>query len=312
MQCLLGHWNDVADNQNDGEDLSGPCDAAYAACMQDADYDMNDTDDLFKCLVIQANMNDNVRCGGMLTKGDDQNKGDPRIGMNCLPDIALCSLQHDSVMAIFDDCLIPAVDLGTATDKCLAIFAKIHEEMGEKADDDHMSQLQAQAQSMCMEAGAKCMREMNIAGIDSIPEEEEFPMMKCAVDNSNKDDCKRMMRQLMIGTECAREIVDHQRGSAAQDKELLECINAGGAEGMFLKSYNGEFNDFLLYCSRLRSEERCVACSGKMQNGQCSAPNSENKVKCNRVVNMDICAALGCDVRGDNRCRGNPSFGKNQ
>merc|ERR1719216_553915 len=84
-KCVLNTKTDHCFTKKEKPLSNVDCADEFNLCKNDKNFNMNDADDQYKCLILRAADANDVRCAGVLTRGDENEKGDARIGMHCLP-----------------------------------------------------------------------------------------------------------------------------------------------------------------------------------------------------------------------------------
>lgn len=107
-------------------------------------------------------------------------------------------------------------------------------------------------------------------------------------------------------------VVDHTGGHVSTLKDCMSCLKdifvvlgspLDPPEGGFTL-----FNDFRRWIEKQVTQKRCTEAGGKYKRNDMSKPgkciqNKPHKLRCRKIKRMDICTAVGCNVKGAKKAK---------
>merc|ERR1711879_45993 len=109
--------------------------------------------------------------------------------------------------------------------------------------------------------------------------------------------------------ECAtldKETCRRQNECLWESKQCLSAKVDGKIESL---------DAFVEYCNvlveEMGAEDACPMCAGKYKKDKCKLPKKAKKIKCKKLLDLDLCQMVGCDVKKGKKCDGKAKNIKN-
>jgi len=102
-------------------------------------------------------------------------------------------------------------------------------------------------------------------------------------------------------------VLDRLSGGEESSSSSEEPVSESSSSEDILEF--SSFGEFKVWCASSKTEAVCKACLGRFKKNSCLPPKKSKKLKCKKIQDADLCAAVGCNLKKKNgKCQGKASL----